>query len=403
MQRYATIITQGDELTTGSVLNTNAQWLAEQLTNHGWTVQAMITAPDDPKQLIKRFKAEAIHSELIISSGGLGPTSDDHTRQAFSLAFDIPLIENPLARHHIQAYCHRRKRIFTEDLSVMALLPTQSTLIPNEHGSAVGFEAHIHQCRFYALPGVPSELKPMFLNSILPSLTKGDIHLQKTFLCFGEPEAALQKRLNAVDLSSYTIGYRATRAGNLLKLYGPPLSNDLLTDLRHRLYDCCLAEDEQDMAAAIGAQLRQDRETIATAESCTAGRVSSWLASIPGASAYLLEGVVVYSNEAKQKYTGVRTETLQAYGAVSRQTAIELAQGIRDRAKSTWGLSVTGIAGPGGGSPQKPVGTVHIAVAGPNDTLKHRQLQLHGPRGEITLSSAAHLLFLLHEARREKH
>ena len=140
----------------------------------------------------------------------------------------------------------------------------------------------------FILYGVPSELKSMFLNSILPSLTKDDIHLQKTFLCFGEPEAALHERLNAVDLSSYTIGYRATRAGNLLKLYGPPLSNDLLTDLRHR-HDCCLAEDEKGMAAAIGAQLKQNRETIATAGGLAAGRVSSWLASIPGASAYLLE------------------------------------------------------------------------------------------------------------------
>ena len=401
MHKYATLITQGNELTTGSILDTNAQWLAAQLTDHGWTIRAILTLPDDCDALMQYFKAETHHSDVIISAGGLGPTSDDHTREAFSQAFSIALIQNEEAMTHIQNHCKRRQRPFTEQLSIMAQLPEGSSLIPNEYGSAVGFKALIGTCSFFALPGVPSELKHMFLNNILPTLDKGNINLQKRFLCFGPPESELQTRLQSLNLSDYNIGYRATRTGNIIKLYGPPLTDSLLHQLRLLLKDCCIAEDEEDMAIAIGQQLTENKETVATAESCTAGRVAAWLARIPGASAYLLEGVVVYANEAKQKYTGVRTETLQHYGAVSPQTAIELAQGIRDTAQSTWGISVTGIAGPGGGTPQKPVGTVHIAVAGPNGILKHRHLQLHGERTEITLSSAAHLLFLLHQARQE--
>ena len=310
-------------------------------------------------------------------------------------------MEHQMAMNHLEAYCKRRQRAMTPEMTIMAMLPENSTVIPNEKGSAVGFDMEVSGCRFCALPGVPSELKHMMFNTILPTIQKSKSQKLTTILCFGQPEAVIQKRLQQLDLDGYRIGYRATRAGNLIKLQGPPLSMPIRTQLQQTFHDCYMAEDEDDMAAAIGRQLKESGETVATAESCTAGGVASWLASIPGASAYLMEGVIVYSNEAKQRYTGVRSETLEQYGAVSQQTALELASGIRQRAKSTWGLSVTGIAGPGGGTPLKPVGTVHIAVAGPNAIIQHRQLQLRGSRTEITRSSAAHLIYLLHEVRRD--
>ncbi|MEC8381376.1 MAG: CinA family nicotinamide mononucleotide deamidase-related protein [Myxococcota bacterium] len=400
MQDYAIIITQGDELTTGRILNTNAHWLAGLLTDHGWAVKGIITAPDSHNELSHRFRAEAQSGALIISTGGLGPTTDDHTRNAFSSAFSIPLVQNQLAMAHLKAYCHRRQRNLSTEMTVMSMLPVNAAVIPNAHGSAVGFDIQVNGCRFCALPGVPSEFKSMILDSILPDITQTKAQTLTTFLCFGQPEAVLQERIQALKLSNYRIGYRATRTGNLIKLHGPPLDATIRNQILTALDDCLMAENEDDMAAAIGNQLRNGEETVATAESCTAGGVASWLASIPGASSYLMEGVVTYSNEAKQKYTGLRSETLKQYGAVSRETAEELALGIRAQAQSTWGISVTGIAGPSGGTPQKPVGTVHIAVAGPNDIIAHRQLLLRGTRTEITRSSAAHLLYLLHETRK---
>ena len=162
----------------------------------------------------------------------------------------------------------------------------------------------------------------------------------------------LQSEYRRLNCQITDVGYRATRTGNLIKLHGPPLDTTIRNQILTALDDCLMAENEDDMAAAIGNQLRNGEETVATAESCTAGGVASWLASIPGASSYLMEGVVTYSNEAKQKYTGLRSETLKQYGAVSRETAEELALGIRAQAQSTWGISVTGIAGPSGGTPQ---------------------------------------------------
>lgn len=395
MTNLATIITQGDELTRGSILNTNAQWLSNRLTKHGWKIRSIITVPDDPKELVRHLKSAQKYSNIVVSSGGLGSTVDDHTRTAFSQAFDCELYLDEAAKEHLKSYCLKRKKSF-DSRSVMAQIPKGALLIPNPVGSAVGFQKDISGCVFYFLPGVPEELKKMFSETVIPDLTKGPSDLQKSYLCVGVSEVDLQNRLAFIDMPN-SIGLRASRTGNIVNIYGPELTQNTVERIRIQLQDCCAAENEDDLSKVIAAELNKSGETIAVAESCTAGRVASWIASVPGSSAYFLEGVVVYSNAAKQKYTGVTNETLEKRGAVSKDTACQLALGIRRKSKSNWGISVTGIAGPGGGTPEKPVGTVHIAVSGPNNILEHRKLSLHGSRDQITQSSATYLLFLLYQ------
>lgn len=392
------IITQGDELTTGSILDRNSQWLAAQLTDKGYSVCGIHTLPDNLELLSLFYRKIYSECDVVISTGGLGPTDDDHSRFAFAEAFSLSLIENQSATNHLVAYCKRRSRPLTEDIKKMSLLPVESTIIPNPLGSALGFTHRIKACTFHFLPGVPQEMKAMF--GMLYSEDQTRSKRLKTFLCFGCPESELERRLRPLDIVG-GIGFQATRKGNIVKVQRDTLTNHCLQQIRDQLKDCLVDEDESDMAVTLSNLLTKTKGTVSTAESCTAGQVSAWLASIPGASSYFKEGVVSYSNKAKEKYCHVKSESLRQHGAVSEAVAREMAEGVRYNSDSTWGISVSGIAGPGGGTELKPVGTVHISVASQSIT-RHQLLKLNGNRTQITASAAAHVLWLLCKAIREE-
>ena len=277
----------------------------------------------------------------------------------------------------------------------MDLLPQGAILLENPLGSAPAFSIKTPSCILYFLPGVPIELEGLYQLHIAPFLSK----TQKDWCtielgCFGTGESHLAALLE--DLEGCTISYQASRKGCSVKLHfaSPTPNLKIVKTAQKCLSPFVFAQGHCNLALSVGRLLLKQRASLSTAESCTSGKVSSWITSIPGASRYFLEGVVVYSNHAKQKYCGVSPDSIQNHGAVSKQVAIELAQGIQKKAQSTWGISITGIAGPGGGSKEKPVGTVHIAVSN-GQTSVHKHLRLHGTREQITEASSAHVLFLL--------
>ncbi len=392
----AVILSQGNELTTGQTLDTNANWLATQLWALGVPVRRMITAPDRLDDLVDILRQAAELAPIVISTGGLGPTRDDLTAEATSLAFGTGLVEDLVAMEQIEARYARWGRPISPANRKQALLPTGCTVLENRWGTAPGFAADVDEARLYFVPGVPREMRPMFETWIAPDIQERHQiapPVMHTVRVIGVAESALEEMLRPVQVDGLTIGFRTKLPENQVKLV-------FRADVPDRVREAAVAEvrgiigpkafgvDSGDLACEVGKRLVARGETLALAESCTAGGLAAWLTDAPGSSAFLLEGAVVYSNEAKVRMCDVRPEDLEAHGAVSEPVARQLAEGIRQRAGTTWGIGITGVAGPGGGSPDKPVGTVHIAVAGPEGTF-HRRLQLPGDRHRVRQFSAA--------------
>lgn len=395
MTTTAIILIQGSELLCGSILDHNAHYLCAQLHEVGIRVLEFRCVDDNLHDIAQAFVQSTGKADIVISTGGLGPTEDDLTRLACAHAFSLPLAENIQAQNQIHSFYKKKGREVPKSYSSMSALPSGSVVLENKFGSAPAFYIKTAHSTLYCLPGVPIELEGLYklhLKPIFSQYVKNRCVVE--IACFGAPESTLSQRLKGIK--GCQIAYRASRKSNSVKLIfnSSEPNQEIIQQVKDELRPFVFAQGHSDLAKAVGERLIQNNASIAIAESCTAGKVAAWIASVPGASRYLLEGVVVYSNDAKQKYCSVHAQTLERYGAVSAQVAKELAVGVQKNAQSTWGLSITGIAGPGGGSVEKPVGTVHIAVSNGTQT-QHRHLQLHGSRAQITDSSAAHVLFLL--------
>ncbi|MEC7985720.1 MAG: CinA family nicotinamide mononucleotide deamidase-related protein [Myxococcota bacterium] len=400
MTTRAIILTQGSELLSGSISDHNAAYLCERLHNIGIRVLEYRCVDDDQNDIANALIDASRRSDIVICTGGLGQTEDDLSREACAQAFSTPLVESKPAKKQVDAFYRKRNRT-PPKRSTMHLLPKGAIFLHNPFGSAPAFSLSFERCQIYFLPGVPVELEGLYALHLEPSLKQYHKDWSMVeFGCFGAGESTLSKRL-AGQLDC-TISYRASRKGNSVKLHFPSAkpSISVLQKAKHILEPYLFAEGHCDLARSVGKLLLKQNATVSAAESCTSGKVSAWITSVPGASRYFLEGAVVYSNHAKQKYCDVSSHSLQNHGAVSKRVAIELAEGIQKRAQSTWGISITGIAGPGGGSKEKPVGTVHIAVSNGKTTV-HRHLTLRGSRDQITDSSAAHVLFLLYQQLKE--
>ena len=390
----AIVLTQGDELVSGEIIDTNAQFLCEALSNHGISVVEIRTIPDNLSAISLVLQESLSKADIVISSGGLGPTEDDYSARSAAFAFNLPLEENAIAINQIKQHYQKTGKPFLPICKKMAFLPKGAELLANPIGSAPGFKLNEKGTTLYFFPGVPAELKPMFTQhfSALQDASLPLLHLGT----LGLREAVLATRLAQYESPHLQIGYRATRRVNVVKLRFLTQQEQAskLPLIRKTLEDVLFGVGEVDLASVVGSFLARAQHTIALAESCTAGKISSWLAAIPGSSRYLIEGAVVYANEAKIRTCNVSQKDLEQFGAVSKPVAIQMAIGIRQRAKTTWGASVTGIAGPNGGSQAKPVGTVHIAVCGP-DYIEHKLFRFSGTRDQITESSAAHALFMV--------
>ncbi|MBO86134.1 MAG: competence/damage-inducible protein A [Deltaproteobacteria bacterium] len=396
------LLAQGNELTTGQTVDTNSNWIAEQLFPLGIEVVRVVTVPDDLEQLVEVLRDAVGRAPLVISTGGLGPTRDDLTAEAVAAAFERPLALDTVALAQVEARYAAMGRPMPAINRKQAVLPGGALVHENRWGTAPAFSVQAHGAHLFFLPGVPREMRSLMVAEVIP-------HIQEIFALraprrrivrvIGLGESTIEMRLGDLNIPGMSIGFRTKMPENQVKLrFSPDLSESevesAVREVRRRIGWRAFGVDCGDLGEVVGHSLAEREQTVALAESCTAGAVTAWLGRTPGASRYLVESAVLYANEAKTRTCGVSQAMLTEHGAVSEPVARQLAEAIRARAGTTWGVGITGIAGPGGGTPEKPVGTVHIAVAGPTGTV-HQQLRLPGDRGRVQSLAAAAALALL--------
>ena len=399
----AAIISTGEELLTGETTDTNSAWLAESLWAQGVDVRCMVTAGDALEELCWALEQAASHGSIVVCTGGLGPTSDDRTAEAVASWMGVSIEQNEDALAQIEERYRNRGRPMNDANRKQAMVPSGAVILENHWGSAPGFMVSHHGCRVFCVPGVPFEMRKMFSKYIATAVTVQTPPILVRIRTFGCAESRLVELLEGIDLGGATLGFRAHIPEVQVKLrFTAEISEESRTSAVERV---CSAlgrwiynVDGGDLAETVVVQLSHARETVSFAESCTAGMISAWLADVPGASSVLERAVVVYSNESKQDLLQVSVDTLASHGAVSEAVAKEMAEGVRQLAGSTWGVSVTGIAGPGGGTAQKPVGTVHIAVSGPTG-VHHQHAVIPGSRSQVRKRAAGAALALLLRAR----
>ena len=393
----AWIISIGDELLSGRTVDTNAAWLAERLAAVGVPCCRHVTVGDDVTAIQNAMLGAAKEANLVVATGGLGPTPDDLTREALAAAMDCELHLHGPSLRRIERYFDRLGRRMAESNKRQAELPARAEAIENHHGTAPGMFARLGDAEVYCLPGVPHEMKAMFDHAIRPKLVGMVGHgviLQHVLRTFGMSESVLGETL--ADLMrrgrNPTVGTSASEMIISIRLIarGAALAEAerlLIADeaeIRRRLGEVVFGENDETLADAVGALLTKQGATICTAESCTGGLIAKCLTDVPGSSAYLVQGWVTYSNEAKCRLLGVPAELIETHGAVSRQVAEAMAANARRLAGTDYALATTGIAGPGGGTPSKPVGLVYVALAGPDEvSVKELRLGEHLDRGQI--------------------
>jgi len=379
------IINTGSELMLGRVLNTHQQWLCRKLADLGYPVSRQV-AVDDSAEAIQAAVREALATaDLLITTGGLGPTSDDRTRDLIAALLGRKLHEDAAILARIEAFFASRKRPMPAMTKIQAQVPEGALVLPNAHGTAPGLAIDISPNSFrqnrnpswlVMLPGPPRELHPMFSEQVAP-LLKTKFPLAAPFVCrtlktTGLGESVVQEQiagpLHSLTEAGLEIGYCA-RVGEVdvrLVAQGQHASRQVAEGeriIRSLIGRHVFGQDDDELETVLVRLLTARKQTVAVAESCTGGRIADRFTNVPGASAVFLCGLITYSNDAKQRLLGVCAETLAAHGAVSEPVAKEMAQGARERCGADYALSVTGIAGPSGGTAEKPVGTVFIALA----------------------------------------
>ena len=375
----AEVLCIGTELLLGNITNGNARWLAEQLAALGIAHHRQEVVGDNRERLIAAVRAAAGRCRVLITTGGLGPTPDDLTTEAIAAAFGTPLVEHAAIWDDIQAKLRARGRPIAASNRKQALLPSGAEVLPNPTGTAPGM-IWSPQPGFTVLtfPGVPSELHAMWQGTAGPWLRQAGlapgIFASRLLRFWGVGESNLAEQM--ADLLAGSNPTVAPYAGaGEVKLRLTARASDQVAaqallapveaEIRARTANLCYGCDDDSLASVVLAALRQRGQTLAVAESCTGGGLGAALAAVPGASDVFLGGVIAYANSVKQQLLGVPAGTLAAHGAVSDPVALAMAEGACRVTGADWGIAVTGVAGPGGGSADKPVGLVHIAIAGP--------------------------------------
>jgi len=393
------LLSIGTELTRGEIVDTNAAWLAANLTEHGFTVSQTRGVADEADAIVDTLQRLAADHELVLATGGLGPTSDDLTAACAARAAGVSLVRDENALFAIRRRVESRGREVTPLHEKQADVPEGAELLANAEGTAPGFAVAIGTARAYFMPGVPREMKRMFAEQVLPRVqprAPNDTHVVR-LRTFGMPESAAAQLLAGIEArrTDATIGYRVHFPELDVKVSARGSTHDaaralaleVAAEVRDALGDVVFGEEDDELAAITGRALRARGYRLAVAESCTGGLLSHLLTAHPGASDFLIGGAVVYANSAKTRLLGVAEDTLRFHGAVSAETAVAMAQGVRRLCEVDVGLAVTGIAGPTGGTATKPVGLVHWAVAHPGGVISKERV-FYGDRAEIQLHAA---------------
>jgi len=420
----AIILSIGDELALGQTVDTNSPWLAQQLAAIGYKPVAHLTVPDDQAAIRQAFEESVGRCDAMIVSGGLGPTEDDLTRQALAEFLERPLELNEAALENVERFFRALRRDMPPRNRIQAMLPHGTAMIENTAGTAPGIYCNYQSgdqktvCRIFVMPGVPKEMKIMFDRGVLPRLREqggrgggggGNVILSKTLHTFGMGESAIAERIPDLMRRDRNPSVGTTVANGYVSLrinaYADTRERaerelaDTDRAARAALGDLIWGEENDTLPEVVAGLLVRDplaarrAPAVCAAESCTGGLLAKLLTDVPGSSAYFRQGWVTYRNEAKQNELNVSPETLARHGAVSEATVIEMARGAAARSGAPYAVAISGIAGPGGGTADKPVGTVCIALASPRadstelDVLA-RTFIFHGDREMVRDRSA---------------
>jgi nicotinamide-nucleotide amidase len=404
----AEILCVGTEILLGQILNTDAQYLSQELSRIGISMYRQTTIGDNPGRLKEAFLTALGRSDIVIATGGLGPTMDDLTKETIAEALGLPMELHQESMDKLTGFFEKIGRAMTPNNEKQAWFPVGSIILKNDRGTAPGCVIETNGKSIIILPGPPRELTYMYDHEVLPYLeAKSNVRFHSVNLrFFGIGESELEHKVKDLmeNQSNPTIAPYAGSGEAMLRLTASAATVEqaklliapVEMEIRQRVGQFIYTAEYASMAETVVHLLAEKRLTVALAESCTGGMLSSMLVDISGSSAVLAGSVIAYSNDVKQNILNVKSETLSAYGAVSEQTAIEMAKGVLLQIKADYSLSVTGIAGPGGGTQDKPVGLVYIAMTRQRDGYTEtRKLQIMRERDYVRRISCLNALDML--------
>lgn len=404
----AEIITIGDEILIGQIVDTNSAWLGQHLNDMGIKVVQITSVQDDKQAIMESFDNAFRRADLVLVTGGLGPTKDDLTKFTLAEYFHSPLVRHQPTYDFLKEMMVARNMNFNELNQAQANVPECCTVLPNQNGTAPAMWFERDGKVLVSMPGVPFEMKRIVTEELFPRLRthfKFESIVHKTAITYGIPESELALRIAPWEnaLPAYLKLAYLPNANNIrLRLSAYEVDHDRglaeideqFEMLRNLIPGNFLGFEEATVDSVVAELLTARNETVSVAESCTGGTISARFTAMAGASAYLAGGVVAYSNSVKTAVLGVNTEDLALHGAVSREVAVQMAEGVRRVTGSTYGLSTTGIAGPDGGSETKPVGTVWMAVATPEGTYAEKRV-FGKLRGQNIQRASSHTVNML--------
>ncbi|SFT52609.1 competence/damage-inducible protein cinA [Lishizhenia tianjinensis] len=403
----AEIITIGDEILIGQTVDTNSAWMGQLLSSNGISIFRTTSISDTKDEIIAAVDAAMQRSELVLMTGGLGPTKDDITKHTLCEYFDTPLKINQEVLERIEAFFAQRNRPMLEVNVQQAAMPEACTVLPNKQGTASGMWFEKYNSILVSMPGVPYEMKGLMTEEVMPRLQKRlniSAIYHRTLMTQGIGESFLAEQIadweDKVRAEGFGLAYLPNLSTVKLRLTSPrgeedaTRIEDLFQELEERLPVHVFGRDDVMLEEAVGNLLKDKGITVGAIESCTGGELSAKFVSIAGSSAYYLGSLVTYTDALKQKMVGVQKETLVKHGAVSEQTVIEMAEGGRKVLDTDYAIAISGIAGPDGGTEEKPVGTVWMAIASEQGT-QTRCLHLGSNRSrniQITVQHALNTL-----------
>jgi len=402
------ILSIGTELLLGQIVDTNASYLAERLAGLGIASYYRDTVGDNNERLDGTLRLAASRTDVIVCTGGLGPTADDITSAAIARVFDAPLEMNEEGKRHIESFFTRFARPLADKQYKQAMLPRGSTIVPNPVGTAPGFILDKGGKTVIALPGPPHEMQPMWRDTVEPYLRRlsGEVIFSRTLRFCGIGEAALETDLqDLMENSNPTVAPYAKLAEVHIRLTAKAGSEEealqvigpVEEEIRRRAGRYLYGVDDETLEVVIGNLLRAQGQTLAVAESCTGGLLGGRITNVPGSSDYFLGGVISYSNNLKESLLDVSAAMLTEHGAVSEETAHAMAEGIVHATGASLGLAITGVAGPGGGTAEKPVGLVYLAIARKKGGVKVLRPTMWGDRATIRNRAVQQALVLLRD------
>jgi len=402
----ASIVSVGNEILSGQTVDTNAAYLSAEMLTIGVPVVSSYVVRDEIDAIMRGLELASADADVVLATGGLGPTDDDLTRQALAKFLDVELELHNELLEKIEEFFAGRDRPMPERNKIQAYIPAGAKALANI-GTAPGIMAESKGKLFFALPGVPMEMKRMFTESVLPELEQfagGQAVVVKKLKCFGAGESTIAEMLGTMMQRGRNPLINCTASSGIITLHIIATAEDKenagqMAEKDEKLLQSTLGEliygvGEKSLAQVVGEKLSQQGKTIAVAESCTGGLLAKLLTDIPGSSKYLTYGWITYSNQAKIGELGVPADMIQEYGAVSEQVARAMAIGARKKAGTDYAISITGIAGPTGGTEQKPIGLVYISVDSENGCDTRRCL-FFGNRRFIRLRAARTVLNIL--------